>query len=311
LAPPSPRAGVSIRTMNVRARLSANAFLWPFVTLYSVFVLAPIVLSIALSLTRWNGIAAPEFVGVENYGRALASTGFFKPFINLLVYVALTVPIGILVALGLALLVDRFTGIWSSVFRSALFFPFIVPFFLTAAIWRWMYTPEVGFIDQLLGGLRIETTGWLTTSALMIPALVIVDVWHSAGFNMILLLAGLKAVPREMLEAARADGAGTVAEIRYIVLPQIFPVLFIVIVNGLISALQIFDLPWLLTQSTFRGSVGGPQGGLLFPVMQMASQGLGSLQFGPASVIAVVLLTLIAMLTAALFGVRRMAGRAD
>lgn len=288
--------------------LDRNVLLTPFVALYSVFVLAPIVASIGLSFTRWNGVGAPQVVGVANYANAFASPAMLKAFGNLVLYVGLTVPVGILVALGLALLVDRFADRWESLFRSLLFFPFVVPLFLTAAVWRWMFTPDLGLVDQVLQNLGIHTAGWLTSGPLMIPALVIVDTWHSAGFNMVLLLTGLKAVPRDVIEAARVDGAGTAAELRYVVLPQLFPVLFVVIVNACISALQVFDLPWLLTQSSFTQGVGGPGRGLLFPVMQMAAQGLGTLHFGEASVIAVVLLALIATITAGLFGIRRLAG---
>ncbi len=285
--------------------LGRNAMLAPFVALYAVFVLGPIVASVALSFTHWNGVGSPEPVGIDNYANTLASPALVKAFGNLVLYVGLTVPVGILVALGLALLVDRITGRWSSLFRSVLFFPFVVPFFLTAAIWRWMFTPGFGLVDQMLGTVGIDTGGWLTTGPLMIPALVIVDTWHSAGFNMMLLLTGLKAVPRDVIDAARVDGAGSVAELRYVVLPHLFPVLFVVIVNAVISALQVFDLPWLLTQSSFTQGVGGPGRGLLFPVMQMAAQGLGTLHFGEASVIAVVLLGLIVVVTAAMFWLRR------
>jgi multiple sugar transport system permease protein len=280
----------------------------PFIIVYSVFVIGPIILSIALSFARWDGTSNPSFVGVDNYREMLASRGFVRSFGNLLSYVALTVPIGIAVALGLALLVNRFLGRAGNFFRSVLFFPFIVPFFLTAAVWRWMFTARFGLVDRVLGSVGFDTEGWLRTPWLMIPALVVVDTWHSAGFNMVLILAGLKSISADLIEAARVDGARTIDEIRYVILPALFPVLFIVVVNGLISALQVFELPWLLTQSSVTGTSGGPGQRLQFPVMEMTSRGLGALDFGEASVIAVVLLVLTGVLTTAMFVARRRFG---
>jgi len=131
-----------------------------------------------------------------------------------------------------------------------------------------MLTPDYGFVNRILVFFGLPSVAWLTDPAYMIPAAVIVDVWRSTGFNMIILLAGLNGIPTEYYEAAKVDGANTAQQIIYITIPQLEPVLFLVIVNGFISALQIFDAPWLLTQSTYT-AYGGPQQGMLFPVMDI------------------------------------------
>jgi multiple sugar transport system permease protein len=138
----------------------------------------------------------------------------------------------------------------------------------------------------------------------MIPAAVIIDVWRSTGFNMIILLAGLNGIPVEYYEAAKVDGANTWQQIWYITIPELEPVLFLVIVNGFISALQIFDVPWLITQSTYQ-AYGGPVQGMLFPVMDIMGRAFGSLKFGEASAYAWILLVFILLITLVQFYMRR------
>jgi multiple sugar transport system permease protein len=137
---------------------------------------------------------------------------------------------------------------------------------------------------------------WLTNPTYMIPAAVIIDVWRSTGFNMIILLAGLNGIPVEYYESAKVDGANTWEQIFYITIPQLEPVLFLVIVNGFISALQIFDIPWLITQSSYQ-AYGGPLQGLLFPVMDIMGRAFGGLKFGEASAYAWILLVFILVIT--------------
>jgi multiple sugar transport system permease protein len=130
----------------------------------------------------------------------------------------------------------------------------------------------------------------------MIYSAVIVDVWRSTGFNMIIILAGLKGIPEEYYEAAEIDGANFWHKTLYITIPQLEPVLFLVIVNGFISALQIFDVPWLLTQSSYT-SYGGPLQGMMFPVMDIMGRAFGSLKFGQSSAYAWILLVLVLIIT--------------
>ena len=138
----------------------------------------------------------------------------------------------------------------------------------------------------------------------MIFALIVVDVWRSAGWNMVILLAGLKNIPEEYYDAARVDGASKFQEIIYITIPQLEPVLFFVIAQGFIFALQVFDAPWLLTLSSTQG-YGGPLKSLLFPVMDMFGRAFGVQKFGEASAYGFLLTALIVMVTAVLFSVRR------
>src|SRR5690242_557690 len=182
----------------------------PFFLLFAVFYLYPLLYGLFISTQKWNGVQDPVFVGVSNYVNVVNSAYFGTAFLNLIKYVLITMFFGITIAFGLALLVNRFTGGASNVFRSAYFLPTVIPLFLTAAVWRWMLTPDYGFINRILTFFGIPSVAWLTDPTYMIPAAVIVDVWRSTGFNMIILLAGLNGIPTEYYEAAKVDGANTV-----------------------------------------------------------------------------------------------------
>jgi multiple sugar transport system permease protein len=182
--------------------------------------------------------------------------------------------------------------------------PVVLPLFLAATIWRWIYTPNFGLLNMVLGWFGIASISFLNDTHTMLYSLIAVDTWVSAGFNMVILLAGMKNIPLQYYEAARLDGASKLQETFYITIPTLYPVLFFVTTYGFISALQVFDAPWLLTGSSFT-SYGGRQGALLFPVMDMMGRGFGSLKFGQAAAYGFILTALILLITLLLFRLRR------
>jgi multiple sugar transport system permease protein len=277
----------------------------PFLVLFTLFYLGPLVFGLGISFTRWDGIHDPTFVGFQNYPTVIRSRHFDKAFLNLAKYVTVTMAIGITVALCLALLVDRFTGFGANLFRSAYFMPTVIPLFLTATVWRWILAPDYGILNMAIEGLGGPSIKWLTNPKFMIPACIIVDVWRSSGFNMIILLAGLKGIPTVYYEAAQVDGANSFQQIWFVTLPQLEPVLFMIIVNGFISALQVFDVPWLLSDSAFSG-YGGPLQGMMFPVMDIMGRAFGDLKFGQASAYAWILLMLVLVITLIQFAWRKL-----
>jgi multiple sugar transport system permease protein len=285
------------------------ALLSPFVLVYAFFVLLPIFFGLALSLMKWDGVGTPQFIGLANFQALATNRKVLAAFGNLLYFVALQVPIAVISGLSLALFVDRFSPRAATVIRAILLLPFIMPLFLTAAIWLWMLVPQFGLFDQLTSVFGLGNVAWLSNPHYMIPGLVIVETWRSAGFNMVLFYAGLKAIPIEQREAARIDGANTLQEIAFVILPQLAPIAFVITVNALFGTFQVFDLPWLLSKSGFVEGQGGAGGGLLFPVMQSVAAGFGSLRFGQAAAIGVVLLLLIIFVTTLMFGTRALVRR--
>lgn len=292
------------RPFRFPAYAKSYLMLAPFFILFGVFSLGPLLSGIAISFTKWNGISQPAFVGLSNYMTVINSPRFGKAFSNLLVYVAVTVPVGIALAFCIALVVNRFKGPISHLFRSAYFLPTVIPLFLTAVIWRWLLTPDFGLINMGITFLRLPQPNWLGDPTFMIPALVMADAWRATGFNMVIFLAGMKNIPNEYYEAATIDGANGLAKIRFIMVPALGPVFLLVIVNAVISALQIFDLPWLMTNSSFS-SYGGPLQGMLFPVMDVMGRGFGGRRFGEAAAIATILFVLILSVTIAQLALRR------
>jgi multiple sugar transport system permease protein len=276
----------------------------PFMLLFATFFLYPILSGFAYSFFDWNAVSPAHFVGLGNYERIVSSSDFRKAITNLATYVVITVPLGIVVAFGLALLVNSFKGAWSNFFRSAFFLPVILPMFLAATIWRWIYTPNIGLLNMALGWFGIPSVNFLNDTHTMLYALIAVDVWVSAGFNMVIILAGLKNIPAQFYEAARLDGANHVQQTVYVTIPLLYPVLFFVTTYGVISALQVFEVPWLLTGSSFA-SYGGRQGALLFPVMDMMGRGFGSLKFGQAAAYGFILTAIIVLFTLAMFALRK------
>jgi len=289
--------------MPFRRYLPHYLMIAPFMVLFAVFFLYPILSGLYYSFHDWNGVRTPEFVGAANYTKIIASRDFSRAMGNLAAYIAITVPLGILVALGLALLVDSFTGRWSNFFRNAYFMPVVLPAFLAATIWRWIYAPNFGLLNIVLGWFGIPSVNFLNDTDTMLYALIAVDIWVSAGFNMVIILAGLKNIPTELYEAARLDGASKRQQLFHVTIPMLWPVLFFVLTYGLISAMQVFDKPWLLTGSSFT-SYGGRRNALLFPVMDMMGRAFGGVKFGEAAAYGFLLTIAIVVVTGVMFGLR-------
>lgn len=278
--------------------------LLPFFILFAIFYFYPLVYSVVISLTKWDGIHTPVFVDVQNYIRIVNQPRFSASMLNLGRFVLIVVPLGITIALALAFLVDSFTPRWEKFFRGMYFFPVIIPMFLSAAIFRYLLSPKVGLLPLGLEALGITGINWLSNPTFMVPAVGLVDMWRAIGFNFLLFFAGLKAIPKEYFEAARVDGANRWQEIFHIAIPQLEPVLFLVIVNGFIGALQAFDIPWLLSLSTFV-NYGGTRNGMLFPVMEIYMAAWGRQDFGGASAFAVMLLLITLVITVIQFAWRK------
>jgi multiple sugar transport system permease protein len=280
--------------------------LFPFFFFFTLFFLYPIAQGFIISFYKWDSVNPATFVQFRNYLNLIKSRDFIISFTNILKYISITVPVGITVAFGLALFVNNLKGFAANFFRSAYFVPTMMPLFLAASVWRWMYAPEVGIINTALVSLGLESVNWLKNPSVMIFALIIVDVWRSAGWNMVILLAGLKNIPNEYYDAAKVDGANSWQELIHLTIPLLEPVLFFVIAQGFIFALQVFDAPWLLTLSTTQG-YGGRMKALLFPVIDMFGRAFGVYKFGEASAYGFLLTALIMIITSILFALRRKA----
>jgi len=289
----------------LRRNLKHYLMVLPFFAFFAVFFLWPILFGIGISLTKWNGVKDPQFVGLDNFVKVFTdpSLRFPAAMTNLGTFIIIVVPVGILIALGLALLVDSFTPKWANLFRAVYFFPIIIPLFLSASIWRFLFV-DGGLISSILTSLGITNVLWLNDPKYEIIAVAIVDMWHAIGFHFLLLFAALKGIPEEYYDAAKVDGANGFQRIRFITIPQLEPVIFLVVVNAFIGGLQSFDLPWLLSTSQ-PNNYGGVSQGMLFPVMTIFVRGWQGLAFGEAAAYAVILGLIVLAITGIQFGWRQ------
>jgi multiple sugar transport system permease protein len=229
----------------------AYLFVAPPLLGFLVFGLGPMIASLALSFTQYDVLTPPEPVGLDNY-RRLVTEDFFvgRTTLNTGFYL-LGVPVGIAVSLGIAMLLDRATR-FQAFFRTVYFIPSVCSIVALALLWKWIYRSDYGLINTSLSALGVdEPPAWLADRRLVKPSLVFMGVWTNLGYDIVVLLAALKTVPRHLLEAAELDGANAWQRFRHVTFPAISPTLFFVSVTATIASLQGFDQVWVMTR-------GGP-----------------------------------------------------
>ena len=223
----------------------ALLFLAPTLIGLAVLSAGPIIATLGISLTKWDLLTAPSFVGLNNYTALLSDDRFLKALRNTFFYTATSVPIGLTIALGLALALNqRIRGIaW---IRTAYFLPVVTSTIAIALVWQWIYSPDQGLLNQAIGLFGIPSQNWLNDPTLAMPAIVGMSVWQGVGVNVIIFLAGLQAIPEELLDAASVDGAGRWSRFRGVVLPLLTPSIFFTGVLALIDSFQVFDQIFVL-----------------------------------------------------------------
>ncbi|WP_456286052.1 sugar ABC transporter permease [Microbacterium sp. JZ70] len=280
--------------LRMRNTLVGWSFILPNFLGFAALTLVPILTLFYMSLTDWNIFGTSRFVGVQNFQRLLGDATFHLAFVNTLYYAAMHIPLTIVVSLGLALLLNnKLRGV--AFFRTAAFFPYITSIVAIALVWNLLLSPEYGPVNEILRFLGItEPPGWLTSADWAMPAVVIVSTWRDMGFYMVLFLAALQTVPRELLEAARVDGADAVQRFRHVTLPSLRPTMFFVTVMLTIGSFKVFDLILVLTE-------GGPGQSTTVISQFIYRKGFVENQFGYASAAAVVLFLLCIVVTIAQF----------
>jgi len=266
-----------------RAWVAVLPFLLPALVLYVVFVLFPILQAVRFSLFKWNGLTPlTDFVGLANYERALADPVFLGAISHNFLIIALSLIIQIPFALGLALVLNRrFRG--RAVLRLLFFVPYVISEVITGIVWQLLLQPA-GPVDGAMTavGLGDLYQPWLADPSTVLLALFVIISWKYFGFHMILLLAGLQSIPRDLEEAAAVDGATRRQAIRYVTLPLLGPTLRVSVFLSMIGALQLFDVVWVTTG-------GGPVNASNTMATYMIDWGFKRYQLGYGSAIAVIL----------------------
>jgi multiple sugar transport system permease protein len=272
-----------------REALWALLFLAPFFIGLLFFILGPVAAAFIVSLTSWDLMGAPQWIGLQNYQDLAHDPIFWQALVNTIYYTGVSVPVGLVVALGLAMLMNRkLPGIYA--FRVIFFAPVTVSIVAGSLLWTWLYSPTYGFINYVLSALHLPTSQWLVDPRMAMPSIIIVGLWRSLGFNIIVFIAGLQSIPRDLYEAAAIDGANEWEQFRNVTLPMLSPTLFFAIVMALISSFQVFEQTYIMTQ-------GGPGNDTLTLIYYIFLTGFTYLRMGYASAISFVFLALVLAIT--------------
>lgn len=290
--------GVDMKNSTANSNLKRNETKWgyffisPCIIGLLVFSLGPILFSLVISFTEWNIISPMKFIGLQNYKdlfqddlmwKALKVTGF---------YTLLTVPLTTMVTFLIALLLNSgVKGI--SIFRTVFYIPSIVPAVASSALWMFIYNPMFGLLNMILKMLHLPTSNFIFSKSGVIPCLAIMAVW-GAGNTVVIYLAGLQGVSRQLYEAAEIDGANIFAKFFHITIPMMTPIIFYNLVMGIINSMQTFTQAYIMTN-------GGPDNASLFYALLLYRTAFKHSMMGYASALSWIFFVIIALLTLIIF----------
>ncbi|MFU8827409.1 MAG: carbohydrate ABC transporter permease [Brevefilum sp.] len=269
------------------ARLRRNFLPYLFlaipIILYLVWVIGPMFYTFYLSLTNWDGLTSPDFIGLSNYQRLFNDRVFFLSLTNNLRWLLTFVTVPVVLGLSLAMVLNRAVP-GEKFFKMSFYMPMVLAMVVSGLIWGWLYHPRGGLINNVLVGLGLveKGPGWLSDRDLALWSIIIVAIWRQVGYVMVLYLAGLKSINPEFLEAAKIDGANDWQVFRKVLLPLLMPVTVIVLVISVIDSLRAFDLVAVMTR-------GGPANASSVLANYMYIQAFNNYRMGYAASIAVVL----------------------
>ncbi len=254
-----------------------------------IFVLGPVVAGLLLSFTKWDLLSSPIWIGINNYKELLHDPLFWTSLKNTAYYAVLTVPAFLIFSLLLAILVNRsLKGI--NIFRAIYFIPVVTSVTAISIVWKWIYNPEFGILNFLLGFIGVSPKQWLSDSKLAMPCIAIMSIWHGVGYDMMISLAGLKGIPSQLYEAAKIDGASRIQMFLWITLPLLTPTLFFLLVINLIGSFQVFGEIYVMTD-------GGPGNATLTYSYFLYQNAFTWFKMGYASSLGYVLFLIIFILT--------------
>lgn len=287
------------RQRSMAERLIAPLFLAPTVIGMAIFTIVPILGSVLLAFFRWDIISAPEFVGFTNFVDIVSDPTVRVSFLNTIVFVVVAVTLQLGISMALAVAIQGRMPNWLRVFfRSAFFFPLILSAASVSIFMGYLFNEQFGVVNWMLSLIGIPAVPWLTTSGGAAAVVVLVYVWQNFGFSFLLFIGGLASIPKELHEASALDGATGWRQFVNVTLPLLSPTVLVASVMAIISALQVFDQPYVLTR-------GGPGDSTRTAVMVIFESAFQQLEFGRASAIGLVLMMLIMAITALQFRLSR------
>jgi multiple sugar transport system permease protein len=278
---------------DVRRSAKGLAFCLPWLIGFLAFSLLPMLSSLYFSFTRYSVLQPPNWTGLYNYSRLLFDDRLFWLSLgNTLYYTVVSNLVGGIVALSLAMLLNmKVKGL--AVYRTIYYVPVVVPIVATSVIWLWLFNPQYGLLNYILEPLGVPPIPWLTDPAWAKNSLILMSLW-SIGNTVVIFLAGLQDVSKELYEAAELDGASGLQKIQFVSIPMISPVIFYNLVMGMIGGLQTFAQSYVMTQ-------GGPADSTLFYALYLYNRAFRDFKMGYSSALAWLLFILIVLASVGLF----------
>ena len=274
----------------LRENINAYLFLLPALIIIATFSFIPIVSAFILSFCRWKILGNPEFIGLKNYISVFKDSVFWTALKNTAYYSFTTVPAGLVLALGSALLLNqKLKG--RVFFRGVIFFPVTIAMIVISLIWGWMFSEHYGIVNFVLEKIGIAPRNWLSNPKISLPVIMVMSVWKGFGYEMVIYLAALQSIPEVYYEAAKIDGASPWQRFWNITLPLLNPTTLFVLVVAFIGSFQVFDQVYVLTR-------GGPGHATTVMVLYLYEEAFGSkYRMGRACAIAYILFLIIMVFT--------------
>jgi len=268
---------------------AAAFFLFPSLVGVLLFLVLPVILVILLSFVRWDLLSPPKFVGFANFTDLFQYDQIGHSLLITLYYVVLNIPIQTVIALGLALMLNRKLPAMGF-FRVLYVLPFLATPVAMAVVWNWVFDPKVGVINSLLSLVGIHGPAWLGSSTWAMPVVAFANIWQYTGYNMLFFLAGLQAIPRQLYEVSGMDGATKFQQFYRITLPLLNPTFLFVLVTGVIGSFQVFDTVYVLTN-------GGPGNATEVMNLKIYQSAFVGFHIGEACAMSVILFLIILLFT--------------
>lgn len=240
---------LKINNKNIADYAWAYLMIAPTIIGLMILNIWPIIQTLELSFQKTVGFGNNVWVGLDNYKRLFSDVSVMHATMNTLKYTVISVPVGVIVSLVIAVLLNaNIKG--KSIYRTIYFLPMIAPPAAVAMVWRWLYNADYGLFNNMLAKVGIHKVNWLTDPKFALISVMIVGIWSSLGYNMVILLAGLQEVPKSIYEAAKIDGAGPFRQFFAITLPLVSPTMFFVVITTMIGSLQVFDYIYMMIDRT-------------------------------------------------------------
>src|SRR5581483_5576910 len=275
---------------------AAYLFITPSFLGVLIFIAFPVLFALYMSLTQWDGITDPQFVGLQNFVSIFQDPIFWITMRNTLIYTAVTVPVGILLSLGVAqLLNQRVRGL--RFFRTVMLIPVVTSALAIAVIWKWIYDYNNGLINDGLAIFHIPPIPWLSDPLWILVAICIIGIWQGFGLTTIFLLAAIQNVPESLMEASAIDGATGWRRFWRVTVPLISPTLLFVTIISFVNSFQVFTQIYYLVSGTAYAGTGGPDYGASVLTFLVFTRAFGQNRFGEAAALSYVMFAIIFVVT--------------